>query len=171
MDLSKRTRFASTIELVKANVPEGSTILDLGVDNPVAELMRKEGYTVINTRGENLDDEFNPEEYGAFDAVTAFEIFEHLLAPYNVLKKLSGTRLIATVPLKLWFKEAYWNDNDPWDCHYHEFEIKQFDHLLKRCDWSIEKSGTWADKNNKLGIRPLLRRLYPRYYYVVADKA
>ncbi len=170
MDASKRKRFKNTLELVKSNVPKGSIILDLGVDNPVAALMREEGYEVINTGGENLDDNFDLSQYGKFDVVTAFEIFEHLLAPYNVLNKLKGAKLIATVPLNLWFKSAYWNDKDTWDCHYHEFEPKQFDHLLTRTGWSIERSGKWTDKSYKIGIRPFLRSLYPRYYYVVASK-
>ena len=45
------------------------------------------------------------EEYKV-DAVTAFEIFEHLLAPFNVLRQIETLKLVATIPLNLWFAKA-----------------------------------------------------------------
>ena len=49
------------------------------------------------------------------DLITSFEIFEHMLAPFNILRELKTDKLIASVPLKLWFTDAYWNDNNDWD--------------------------------------------------------
>ena len=83
-------------------------------------------------KGENLDDNFKNVASTPCDCVTAFEIFEHLFAPYNLLKELKADKLVASVPLKLWFAEAYWNEADDWDKHYHEFEKKQFDFLLEK---------------------------------------
>ena len=79
-----------------------------------------------------MDDAYNVYEKTKVDCVTAFEIFEHMLAPYNILKALQCKRLIASVPLKLWFASAYWNEHDDWDKHYHEFEVKQFHFLLQK---------------------------------------
>lgn len=132
--------------------------------------MQSEGYAVTNTSGENLDDDQSAVRQPGYDAVTAFEIFEHMMAPYNVLKAIEAPVLVATVPLKLWFKSAYWNTTDPWDCHYHEFEPKQFILLLERSGWNPEKVIYWKDKAPINGIRPLLRRFWPRYMGVVCSR-
>ncbi|NQU87722.1 MAG: methyltransferase, partial [Mariniphaga sp.] len=71
------------------------------------------------------------------EVVTALEILEHLVSPFSVLRNLPGKKLIATVPLRLWFKSAYKNTNDTWDCHYHEFEDWQFDWLFQKSGWNI----------------------------------
>jgi len=103
--------------------------------------------------------------------VTAFEIFEHLLAPYNILKELKCNKLIASIPLKLWFARAYWNESDDWDKHYHEFEPKQFQFLLEKTGWKIKDSEFWTSPDqNKIGVRPLLRYFYPRYYIVYCER-
>ena len=104
------------------------------------------------------------------DAVTAFEIFEHLLAPFNVLRKIESTKLIATVPLNLWFAKAYRSKTDPWDRHYHEFEDWQFDWLLEKSGWEIISSKKWTNPAKKIGLRPILRLFTPRYYIVYAKR-
>jgi len=157
-------RYRKTMAFVKKHVPE-VPIYDLGADNPLADLMRDEGYTVRSVCGDL--DEISVVQLPC--VTTAFEIFEHMFAPFNILNVASGT-LIASVPLKLWFAKAYWNDKDPLDCHYHEFEKKQFDHLLKRTGWTIKDSETWTDPHRELGIRPILRLFYKRYYIVYATK-
>ena len=126
--VTPKKRFTHTLEFLQRVLPPPAKILDLGVRNELSILMEEAGYTVINTSGEDLDLDLTVVKQ-SFDAVTAFEIFEHLLAPYNVLKELKADKLIASVPLKLWFAEAYWNEKDDWDKHYHEFEKKQFDFL------------------------------------------
>ena len=92
-----------------------------------------------------------------------------MFAPFNLLNEASG-KLIASVPLRLWFAPAFWDYNDRLNCHYHEFEIRQFDHLMERTGWKIMDSVTWRSWDNKIGIRPFLRRIYPRYYMVYAEK-
>lgn len=151
-------------------LPSPATVLDLGVRNPFSVLMEENGYTVINTLGEDLD--LLPEIVKKYtvDAVTAFEIFEHLLAPFNVLRKIESTKLIATVPLNLWFAKAYRSKTDPWDRHYHEFEEWQFDWLLEKASWEIKESEKWTSPTNNIGFRPILRTFTPRYYAIYAEK-
>jgi hypothetical protein len=149
----------------------GSNLLDLGTENPFTPQLKAAGYSVSNTQGENLDDDFKKIAQTACDCVTAFEIFEHLLAPYNILKELKCNKLIASIPLKLWFAKAYWNETDDWDKHYHEFEPKQFQFLLEKTGWKIKDFEFWTSPDqNKIGLRPLLRYFYPRYYIVYCER-
>lgn len=151
-------------------MPSPATILDLGVRNPFSVIMENNGYTVINTVGEDLD--LLPEVVKKYDvdAVTAFEIFEHLIAPFNVLRKIESTKLITTVPLNLWFAKAYRSQTDLWDRHYHEFEDWQFDWLLEKSGWQIKETEKWTSPTSSIGFRPFLRKFIPRYYAVYAEK-
>ena len=171
LDYCKKIRYQKTLEFLKKNIPTSSKILDLGTVNDFSEIMRKAGYKVENTKGENLDIDFKIVSNSDADVITAFEIFEHMLAPFNLLNSIKNKKLIASVPLKLWFANAYWNENDDWDKHYHEFEPKQFELLLKRSNWNILASEKWKSYNpKKIGFRPLLRRIYSRYYVVYCRK-
>ena len=165
-----KRRYTYTINFLKEVLPPPATILDLGTRNPFCEIMEEHGYTVFNTNGEDLD--VLPEvvkEYNV-DAVTAFEIFEHLLAPFNVLNAIEAKKLIATVPLDLWFAKAYRNKTNEWDMHYHEFEDWQFGWLLKKTKWEKRQSEKWTSPIKKIGFRPILRAFTPRYYAVYAEK-
>ncbi len=104
------------------------------------EVISKEGFNVTNSSGEDLDLETNIVKTEAFDVVTAFEIFEHLVSPFNVLKDIQAKKMVASIPLKLWFASAYRSKTDKWDRHYHEFEDWQFDWLLEKAGWRIVKS-------------------------------
>ncbi|HKK39339.1 MAG TPA: hypothetical protein VJ949_07970, partial [Cryomorphaceae bacterium] len=149
------------------NIGPNKRILDLGVPNSLGEAMKKAGFEVINTGGEDLDVDFEKYLKMDVDCVTAFEIFEHMLAPFNILRHLEVPNLVASVPLKLWFASAYWSETDPWDRHYHEFEPKQFDMLMERSGWEIKNSAKWKNpEKKKLGIRPILRNVTDRYYIV-----
>ena len=114
--------------------------------------MEQHGYTVYNTEGEDLD--LLPEVVKKYsvDAVTAFEIFEHLLAPLNVLREIESTKLVATIPLDLWFAKAYRSKTNEWDRHYHEFEDWQFDWLLEKSNWYIKKTEKWTSTIDKIGF-------------------
>ena len=152
-------------------MPPPCKILDLGTPNDFSEIMKNAGYEVENTKGENLDVNFKMVSESDADLITAFEIFEHMLAPFNLLNSLKNKKLIASIPLKLWFANAYWNENDDWDKHYHEFEPKQFELLLTRSNWNIIASEKWKSYNpKKIGVRPILRRFYSRYYIVYCEK-
>ncbi len=165
-------RFKRTRGFVKKHLPKNASLLDLGTPNALSAFLTTAGYSVQNTKGENLDTDYHTYLNTDVDCVTAFEIFEHMLAPYNILSQVNCNKLIASVPLKLWFARAYWNNKDDWDKHYHEFEQKQFDFLLEKSGWVIKDSMRWASPDyKKIGIRPLLRYITPRYYMVYCERA
>ena len=160
-------RFQRTLSFLKASIPPPARILDLGADNEFSEIMREHGYEVLNTKGD-LDEVPEVVQGVEVDAVTAFEILEHLVGPLNVLRHIAAPQLIATVPLRLWFAKAYNNPKDPWDRHFHEFEPWQFDWLLEKAGWKIKHRERWNSPVRRAGIRPLLRLITPRYYAVQA---
>lgn len=164
-------RYSKTVSFLKKVIPPPANLLDLGIENPFVEILAENGYTINNTDlNQDLDIDFHQVLDDNYDVVTAFEIFEHLVAPFNILRSIKTDKLVASVPLRLWFKSAYWNESDPWDRHYHEFEPRQFDMLLDKAGWKIVDSMKWSSYDNKLGIRPLLRRFYPRYYLVYCER-
>lgn len=169
-------RYRKTLEFLERSIGKEEKILDLGIPNPFSELMARRGFQVSNTKGEDLD--IHPAIGSRYDftCITSFEVFEHLLAPYNLLQQAQPPpggkiTLVASVPLKVWFAKAYWNAKDPWDRHYHEFEPRQFDWLLEKSGWRIIHSEAWASPARlALGIRPFLRFFWPSYYLVHAEK-
>ncbi len=164
-------RYKKTLAFVKKHTKVDSSILDLGTENPFSLILKEEGFKVNNTQGENLDIDYSAYLDTGADLITSFEIFEHMLAPFNILRELKTEKLIASVPLKLWFTDAYWNEKDDWDKHYHEFEIKQFNFLLEKSGWKILDFETWTSSNwTKIGIRPILRHFTPRYYIVYCER-
>lgn len=163
-------RYKLTLEFLKEHVPEPTTILDLGIENPFTEVMIENGYSVTNTTGEDLDLDTSTVLKSNAEVVTAFEIFEHLLSPFTVLKGIKAKKLVASVPLKLWFASAYRSKTDKWDRHYHEFEDWQFDWLLEKAGWKIKAKKKWTNPTKKIGIRPILRWFTPRYYIVYAER-
>jgi hypothetical protein len=165
-----KKRYDHTIDFLESVLPAPAKILDLGVRNELSEILESRGYTVFNTQGEDLDFEFLNVKNIEVDAVTSFEIFEHLIAPFNVLRAIKANKLITTIPLKLWFASAYRSKTDKWDRHYHEFEDWQFDWLLEKSGWNIKKNEKWTSPINKIGLRPILRKYTPRYYAVYAER-
>jgi hypothetical protein len=163
-------RYKKTIEFLKQHIPSNASILDLGVVNPFTEFMTNEGFKVDNTKGEDLDIDTSAIEHSEADVVTAFEIFEHLLSPLTVLKSIKTDKLVASVPLKLWFSSAYKSKTDMLDRHYHEFEDWQFDWLLEKAGWKIIARDKWTNPTKKIGIRPILRWFTPRYYIIYAER-
>jgi len=163
-------RYNHTLKFLQRHIEPDSKILDLGIKNPFSKIMSDEGFSVSNTSGEDLDTEFGCLEDKSYDVVTAFEIFEHMLAPYNILSRIKSKELIATIPLRLWFSSAYRNKNDKLDCHYHEFEDWQFDWLLEKSGWKIIDREKWTSPISKIGFRPILRTFIPRYYAVYAKR-
>lgn len=165
-------RYTKTLTFLKKHAPENASLLDLGTENPFSIIMKEAGFSVQNTQGEDLDVDYQKYTNLGVDLVTSFEIFEHMLAPFNILKSLKTKRLIASVPLKLWFASAYWNEKDDWDKHYHEFEVKQFNFLLEKTGWKIKDSELWTSSDwRKIGVRPILRHFTPRYYIVYCERA
>ncbi|WP_353778919.1 methyltransferase [Winogradskyella sp. 3972H.M.0a.05] len=163
-------RFKLTLEFLQKHISKEESILDLGISNPLSKIMKSQGYSVSNTSGEDLDEDVTGVINSNAEVVTAFEIFEHLLSPYTVLKSIKANKLVASVPLKLWYASAYRSKTDERDRHYHEFETWQFDWLLEKTGWVIKDRKQWANPVNKIGFRPLLRRFTPRYYIVYAER-
>lgn len=165
-----KKRYKITLEFLKEVLPENSKILDLGIENPFSEILKQNAYQVTNTQGEDLDENFSSVQNTDVDIVTAFEIFEHLIAPFNILKEIKADKLVASVPLRLWFAAAYRSKTDQWDRHYHEFETWQFDWLLEKSGWEIKRKMKFTNPVKKIGFRPFLRLFTPRYYLVYAER-
>ena len=163
-------RYKHTIQFLQKHVPSPERILDLGVKNPFTEIMIEHGYKVENTTGEDLDIDLSAVKNSDTNVVTAFEIFEHLLSPFTILTSIKANKLVASVPLKLWFSPAYRSKTDMRDRHYHEFEDWQFDWLLEKAGWNIMAREKWTNPTKKIGIRPILRWFTPRYYIVYAER-
>ncbi|SHG04383.1 hypothetical protein SAMN05444483_104208 [Salegentibacter echinorum] len=163
-------RYKETLEFLESVIDPSEKILDLGVENPFSKILKEHNYKVENTQGEDLDIDTSAVQTSGYDVVTAFEIFEHLVAPYNVLKDIQANKLVATVPLKLWFSNAYRSKTDMRDRHFHEFEDWQFDWLLEKAGWNIKRRKKWTNPVKKIGVRPVLRHFTPRYYAVYAER-
>lgn len=168
---SKLRRYRKTIGFLAKTLSVPARILDLGTPNPLGDMLKAQGYTVINTTGDDLDVSVDSIRNIEADCTTAFEIFEHLLNPLGVLQAIPTQRLVASVPLSLWFAKAYRSRTDSWDRHFHEFEDWQFDWLLEKAGWKIIRREKWTSPVNKLGIRPLLRQVTPRYYVIEAIRS
>jgi len=164
-------RFKKTLEFLSKHIEGDEKILDLGPTNPLSKLMNSSGYQVDNTSVKtDLDLDFEVVKNEEYEILTAFEILEHLVSPFPLLYHSKAKKLVASIPLKLWFADAYWNEKDPYDRHYHEFEPRQFDMLLEKAGWEIKDSEQWKSTTKKIGFRPLLRRFTPRYYIVYCER-
>ena len=165
-----KKRYKHTLQFLQDVVQPQEKILDLGVVNPFSVIMKEYGYDVTNTEGEDLDQNTSAVQTDHYDVVTAFEIFEHLVSPFNILQDIQAKKLVASVPLRLWFASAYQSKTDERDRHYHEFEDWQFDWLLEKSGWRIRKREKFTNPVRKIGIRPILRRFTPRYYLIYAER-
>ena len=83
---SHHKRHLKTLDFLNKHIDPASYILDLGIKNPLSELMQAHGYKVENTQGEDLDEDQKGLTNSKAEVVTAFEILEHLLSPYQALK-------------------------------------------------------------------------------------
>ena len=163
-------RYNKTLKMLNEVCPSPSVIFDLGIRNPFSNIMEKNNYKVYNTCGQDFDINPKIDIPDDVDLVTGFEIIEHLVSPYTLLKNINAKRIFLTVPLKLWFANAYRNKDDERDRHYHEFEAWQFDWLLEKSGWKIIKKEFWKSPTNKIGLRPFLRLFTNRYYAVYAER-
>ena len=163
-------RFRLTLEFLQKHISTSETIFDLGVSNPFSKIMVEEGYSVINTKGEDLDTDQTALQNEKYAVFTAFEIFEHLLNPYTILENIKCDKILISIPMRLWFSSAYRSKTDKWDRHYHEFEDWQLDWLLEKTGFKIIDSIQFTHPVKKIGFRPLLRFFTNRYYLVYAER-
>ena len=165
-----KKRYRNTLKFISKFITKEERILDLGVANPFSEILKKEGYNVTNTDGQDLDLDTSVVKSENYEVVTAFEILEHLVSPFPLLKDIQANKLVVSIPLRLWFSSAYKSKTDKWDRHYHEFEDWQFDWLLEKSGWKIIAREKFTNPVKKIGFRPLLRLFTPRYYLVYAER-
>lgn len=160
-------RYRFTLKFLEGRIRKDQKILDLGSENDFSNILKKQGYTVINT---DFDLDKYPDTILSYDCdvCTAFEIFEHLLNPLSVIEQIPGNRLFASVPLSLWFASSYRNKIDAWDRHFHEFEDWQFDWLLDHAGWEILRREKWTNPTLTPGIRSIFRLFTPRWYIIEA---
>lgn len=164
-------RFQTTLKFMDSLDLKSKKILNLGPENPLSHLLSNHGYDIINTNtGQDLDLEFDIVKQKSFEAVIGFEILEHLVSPFPLLKAIHADKLVLSVPLRLWFAQAYWNNDDPYDRHFHEFEPKQLKMLLEKAGWKIVKEEKHVNASFKIGIRPILRMFTPRHYFVYCER-
>ncbi|WP_055442915.1 methyltransferase [Lacinutrix himadriensis] len=163
-------RYKLTYQFLEKHISKSEAILDLGVENPFTKILKDNGFSVKNTKGEDLDTNTTTIQNSEATVVTAFEIFEHLLSPFTVLQAIKADKLVISVPLRLWFSPAYRSKTDTWDRHYHEFEDWQLDWLLEKTGWKIIDRQKWTNPTKKIGIRPILRWFTPRYYIIYAER-
>jgi hypothetical protein len=94
-------RYTALINFLKAHVSKESKILDLGIENDLSRSIRKEGYKIDNTKGEDLDLDTSAVRSKDYEVVTSFEIFEHMLCPFHLLRDISADKLVVSVPKTL----------------------------------------------------------------------
>ena len=164
-------RFKHTIQFLKAHILPKSEILDLGVENPLSDIMKQDGFNVSNTLGEDLDVDTSTLLNSDAEVVTAFEIFEHLLSPFTVLKSIKANKLVASIPLKLWFSSAYRSKTDMLDRHYHEFEDWQFDWLLEKAGWEIVATEKWTNPTKKNWYTTNFTLVYSKILHCLCQKS
>ena len=87
-------RFNITLDFLKKHIKTSETIFDLGVPNPFSKIMVDNGYSVINTKGEDIDNDQSALQEENYDVFTGFEIFEHLLNPYTVLQNVKADKIL-----------------------------------------------------------------------------
>lgn len=168
-EYSKKRRFKKTLDFVATSIKSPSKLLDIGTPNALSIYFSEQGFHIENTKEIDLD--FHPDSIKdgrTFEAVTAFEIFEHLINPMGVLQNIPSDRLFTSIPLSLWFSKAYRNKSNEWDQHFHEFEDWQFDWLLEKSGWKVIRKEKFTNPALIPGFRPLLRLFTPRYYIVEA---
>ena len=110
------------------------------------------------------------EHLGGSSEEHAFQIFEHLLNPFQVLNSIRANKLVCSVPLSLWFAKSYKNAHDKRDNHFHEFEDWQFRLLLEKTGWKIIEEKKFTNPVKKIGFRPFLRLFTNRYLIIYAEK-
>ena len=163
-------RYQITTDFIKKFVDKNELILDLGIENPLSKMLKNNGYNIINTSGEDLDIDQSAVKETNATVVTAFQIFEHLLNPFQLLMSIKANKLVCSVPLSLWFANAYRNSKDIRDNHFHEFEDWQFRLLLQKTGWKIIEEKKFTNPVKKIGLRPLLRLITNRYLIIYAEK-
>lgn len=163
-------RAEKTLSFISKHITIKNRIVDLGPPSSMSDYLGENKFKLENAFGFDFD--LEPEKINdyQYDVLTAFEVLEHLVSPFPILKTTKAQKLIVTVPLKLWFAKAYRNTADPYDQHYHEFEAWQLDMLIEKAGWKIIAREKWTPPFQPNGIRSILRAVTPRFYAVYAER-
>ena len=160
-------RFKFTLDFINESEGNPKKLLDFGTPNDLSAFIRNNGFDVDQTGETDLDEHPEVAAAEAYDAITAFEILEHLLDPYSLMKSVKAKRAFISIPMPLWFAPAY-KGNHEWDWHFHEFEDWQLDWMLQKAGWKVIRRKKWRNLGFRPGIRPILRWFTDRYYLVEA---
>lgn len=155
---------------MSAHIGRDAGILDLGTPNQLSEFLGKNGFLIRNAHGFDFD--LEPEKINdyQYEVLTGFEVLEHLVSPFPLMRVTKARKLFVTVPMRLWFAPAHQNRKDEWDRHYHEFETWQLDMMLEKAGWEIKAREKWIPPFQPGGLRSVLRALTPRFYAVYAER-
>ena len=82
-------RYQITKDFIKKHIDKNELILDLGIENPLSKMLKNNGYNIVNTSGEDLDIDQSAVKETNATVVTAFQIFEHLLNPFQLLMSIT----------------------------------------------------------------------------------
>lgn len=161
--LSRRNR---TLCLVQQNVNGLKIIYDMGDVSPMRYELERD-YFVKTLPYKDYND-LNMDSFRN-EVFVSFKVFEHIFSPYHFLKATQPLLLICTVPLKIPFVPIHWS-KDKRDRHYHEFEEKQFLWMLEEAGYEIIYKKKWWYNRLPIGIRTLLRYIFPSWLAVVARR-
>ena len=87
-------RYRITTDFINKHIDKSELILDLGIKNPLSEALKEDGFQIINTNGEDLDIDQSLILETKATVVTAFQIFEHLLNPFQILNSIKAKKLV-----------------------------------------------------------------------------
>ncbi len=163
-------RFDRTLAFMSRFIGKEERILDLGTPNQLSEFLEKNQFKVQSAFGFDFDMDPGRINQYDYDVLTAFEVIEHLVSPFPLLRETKARKLVMTVPLKLWFAKAFRNVKDSRDQHYHEFESWQLDMLLEKAGWEVKACEKWVPPFQPAGLRSVLRAVTPRFYAVYAER-
>lgn len=168
------------IKLVESYLKKDLIILDLGIQNKISQALRESGYLVKNTNGEDLDFDRHAIKKGDYDAITAFEIMEHLYNPFEVLHDIPKNKLIfISIPIRhLFIQDSYFKHDESRMSHFHEFEDWQMIRLLEKTGFTLIKYykkkqtsmfNDWRTFRRSFGFRPIMRE-FKKAMYIIAIK-
>jgi len=171
MNKRNKYRIERTAEKIRGVDPQ-SRILDLGFATDtkryLQELLPKHNLETIEFDYHEMTDKWQKK---AFDFVTSFEVFEHLVNPWYVLQNLPADKLIATVPIFHFWTKDLWHEDDKHRRHYHEFRERDLKMLLEESGWRLTHLERWGyEKPIGYGPRQLLSLILPRWYYFEAER-
>ena len=85
-----KKRYHKTLNFFKRFISKDENILDLGIKNPLSKILIKEGYRITNTTGEDLDFNRSCIHSSDYSVISAFQIFEHMLNPFQLLNEIKS---------------------------------------------------------------------------------